>query len=78
MSTPQTESHIIHPSMREMLRESDLKQKRIVEIKAEVRQSFALQMAESHGIWHRFMIQRRIRQEIKRRIQTEFSPYILR
>lgn len=52
MSTPQTENHIIHPSMREMLREADLKQKRIVEIKAEVKQSFAPQMAESHGIWH--------------------------
>ncbi|MBN2235365.1 MAG: hypothetical protein JW706_09460 [Opitutales bacterium] len=64
--------------MREMLREAELKQKRIVEIKAEVKQSFAPQMAESHGFWHRFMIQRRIRQEIKRRIRAEFSPYTLR
>ncbi len=42
------------------------------------KQSFAPQMAESHGIWHRFTIQRRIWQEIKRRIRAEFSPYILR
>ena len=78
MSKPQPGNNIIHPSVREMLRESEFKQKRVLEIKAEVKRSFAPQMAEAHGFWHRIMIQCRIRQEIKRRVRAEFSPYTLR